>query len=276
MMLFRTSSGAVLEREGAYFAIHRDWDDLVNDDSLTDSLGVFADRTKPDDAGARLAEEPLAPIGSQELWGAGVTYLRSREARMDEAQDAGGGDFYDRVYAAERPELFLKATPHRIVGPARAMHLRRDSRWIVPEPELTLVVTRTGKIIGYTVANDLSCRDLEGENPLYLPQAKTYDRCAAVGPGILVWDRKLPPDTSIRLVVRRAGRTIVDDSTTLTQLKRTPEELVEFLFRDNSHPNGCLLMTGTGIVPEDGFSLQPADVVEISIDGIGTLRNSME
>jgi 2-dehydro-3-deoxy-D-arabinonate dehydratase len=195
---------------------------------------------------------------------------------MEESEGAGGGDFYDRVYAAERPELFLKATPHRVVGPGQAMYLRRDSKWIVPEPELTLAVTRNGSIIGYTIGNDLSCRDLEGENPLYLPQAKTFDRCAAVGPALLVSGEHPKKETAITLTITRGGETIVSDSTTLASLKREPEQLVDFLFRENSHPNGCLLMTGTGIVPSDDFSLQIGDVVEIAIDGIGQLKNSME
>ena len=173
------------------------------------------------------------------------------------------------------PELFLKATPHRVVGPGQAMHLRRDSQWIVPEPELTLVLTSTGKIIGYTVGNDLSCRDMEGENPLYLPQAKTFDRCAAIGPAILVAENPLSPETAIHVTIKREGKQVFADGTTLASLKRGLEELAQFLFRDNSHPNGCLLMTGTGIVPPDDFSLQAGDVVTIAIDGIGELENPM-
>jgi 2-dehydro-3-deoxy-D-arabinonate dehydratase len=195
---------------------------------------------------------------------------------MEEAEEAGGGSFYDRVYVAPRPELFMKATPHRVVGTGQAMKLRSDSTWIVPEPELVLVINSAAEIVGYTIGNDLSCRDIEGENPLYLPQAKTFDRCAAVGPAILI--SKTPPakETVVRLTVRRNGQAIVEDSTTLAQLKRGFEELVGYLFRDNSFPQGCLLMTGTGIVPSPDFSLQPHDEVEITIDGIGTLVNTME
>jgi 2-dehydro-3-deoxy-D-arabinonate dehydratase len=156
------------------------------------------------------------------------------------------------------------------------MHLRRDSKWIVPEPELTLAISRSGKIVGYTVGNDLSCRDIEGENPLYLPQAKTFDRCAAVGPAILVAEAPLHPETRITVDIRRGAETAFSGSTALSQMKRGLEELVGFLFRDNSHPQGCLLMTGTGVVPPDDFSLRAGDVVEITIDGIGTLSNPME
>jgi 2-dehydro-3-deoxy-D-arabinonate dehydratase len=229
-----------------------------------------------DPALAKSALRPLAPLDAQEVWAAGVTYLRSKTARMEEAKTAGGGDFYDRVYQAERPEIFFKATGHRVVGTGEAMHLRRDSRWIVPEPELTLVISRSGKIVGYTVGNDLSCRDIEGENPLYLPQAKTFDRCASVGPAILVAEGPLPADTKITVVIRREADLAFTGATALSQMKRGLEELVGFLFRDNSHPRGCLLMTGTGIVPPDDFSLRAGDVVEITIDGIGTLSNPME
>jgi 2-dehydro-3-deoxy-D-arabinonate dehydratase len=155
------------------------------------------------------------------------------------------------------------------------MHLRRDSNWIVPEPELTLAVTRKGTVIGYTIGNDLSCRDLEGENPLYLPQAKTFDRCAALGPCLLVTPDPPGPDTQIRLVIRRGARVLADDATSLGQMTRRPMELVGWLFRDNSHPNGCFLMTGTGIVPQDDLCLAAGDIVDIAIDGIGRLSNPM-
>jgi 2-dehydro-3-deoxy-D-arabinonate dehydratase len=277
MLLYRTKSGPVLHAGGRWVRVDRDWDALVNDDWLSEFLAAQAIAGKHDASlEAAVAHDLLPPLGDQELWAAGVTYQRSRTARMEESQSAGGGDFYDRVYAAERPEIFFKATPHRVVGPGATMHLRRDSKWIVPEPELVLVVTRNGKIVGYTAGNDLSCRDLEGENPLYLPQAKTFDRCAAVGPAILVAENSPGPETAIRLTIRRGEATIVEDGTTLGRMKRTLPELVSFLFRDNAHPGGVLLMTGTGIVPADNFSLQAGDVVEITIDGIGTLVNTME
>lgn len=273
--LFSTGIGPVAERGGRHFRVERAWDELLNDETLHRSLSAHCSAAPPDRAAAEAAAAPLAPVGSQEVWASGVTYLRSRAARVAESADAGGGDFYDRVYAADRPELFFKATPSRVVGPGQAMHLRRDSHWIVPEPELTLAVTRKGSVIGYTIGNDLSCRDLEGENPLYLPQAKIFDRCAALGPCLLVTPDAPGPDTQIRLVIRRGGRVLVDDATSLGQMKRRPAELVSWLFRDNAHPNGCFLMTGTGIVPQDDLCLATGDLVDIAIDRIGRLSNPM-
>lgn len=276
MLLYRVPIGPVVVEEDRHYAIERDWDELINDSSLYDTLREIIDSSEPDNTLAAEVADPLAPISLQEIWACGVTYMRSRTARMEEAQDAAGGDFYDRVYGAERPEVFFKAAANRTVGTGQAMHLRKDSQWIVPEPELTLVVTREAKIVGYTVGNDLSCRDLEGENPLYLPQAKTFDRCAAVGPAILVSPTQPSPDTEIRLAIRRGDEAVFEGSTVLSQMKRSLDELVDFLFRDNAHAHGCLVMTGTGIVPPDDFCLQTGDVVEITIDGIGTLSNPME
>jgi 2-dehydro-3-deoxy-D-arabinonate dehydratase len=273
--LFMTGIGPVAERGGRHYHVQRPWDELVNDEALHKNLLDHCAASPPADAAAEAAAAPLAPIGSQEVWASGVTYLRSRAARVAESRNAGGGNFYDRVYDAERPELFFKATPSRVVGPGCAMHLRRDSYWIVPEPELTLAVTHKGTVIGYTIGNDLSCRDLEGENPLYLPQAKTFDRCAALGPCLLVTPDVPGPDTQIRLVIRRGTRVLADDATSLGQMKRRPTELVDWLFRDNSHPKGCFLMTGTGIVPQDDLSLAVGDLVDITIDGIGRLSNPM-
>ncbi len=274
MILYRTEAGAVIATEAGLFPIAREWHELVNDDALQATLAAHCASTPPDPALAAAVRRPLAPIGGkQELWAAGVTWFRSRAARIEESESAGGGDFYSRVYDAARPELFLKATPQRVVGPGESLHLRRDSAWIVPEPELVLAVTRRGRIIGWTVGNDLSCRDIEGENPLYLPQAKTFARCAALGPGLLVATAVPPPTTEIRMTIERRGTCVFEGLAPLSQMKRRPEELVDFLFRDNSHPEGCLLMTGTGIVPPSGFSLQAGDLVSIAIDGIGTLEN---
>jgi 2-dehydro-3-deoxy-D-arabinonate dehydratase len=231
---------------------------------------------KEDTSLESVAQKPLAPMTDQEIWAAGVTYFRSKTARMEESQDAGGGDFYDRVYDADRPELFMKATAQRTVGPGDVMHRRGDSKWIVPEPELTLMITRKGRIIGYTVGNDLSCRDIEGENPLYLPQAKSFDRCASIGPAILVSQEPPAKDALIKMKITRSAETVFEDQIEISQIKREFEELVEFLFRDNTHAHGCLLMTGTGIIPPDEFSLEAGDVVEIEIDGIGKLTNSMD
>lgn len=275
MHLYRTTEGIFVAQNGTWHRLpDADWDALINREDLAGYLASQAAALPI--AEAVDASETLAPIQSQEVWAAGVTYFRSRTARMEESKDAGGGSFYDRVYAAERPEIFFKATPQRVAKPGAPMHLRSDSMWMVPEPELTLVINSRGQIVGYTVGNDLSCRDIEGENPLYLPQAKCFDRCASVGPCILVQDAAPSPGTCIRLQIKRAGAEVFAGETTLAQLKRKPEELAGFLFRDNTFPDGALLMTGTGIVPDDAFTLQPGDVVNITIDGIGTLSNGME
>jgi 2-dehydro-3-deoxy-D-arabinonate dehydratase len=276
MLLFRTKSGPVVEAQGKYFPIEATWDDLINRSELAEWLVSVTTKAVREEAITTAATELLAPLVSQEVWAAGVTYYRSRTARMEEAEGAGGGNFYDRVYAAPRPELFLKATPHRVVGTGQSMKLRGDSNWIVPEPELVLVINNRGEIVGYTAGNDLSCRDIEGENPLYLPQAKTFDRCAAIGPCILVTTTPPAKETKVQLAIIRNGERVVDDSTTLAQLKRGFDELADWLFKYNSHPQGCLLMTGTGIIPAPDFSLRPGDVVQISIDGIGTLINTMD
>ncbi|TWT90216.1 Fumarylacetoacetate (FAA) hydrolase family protein [Pseudobythopirellula maris] len=278
MLLYNTSSGPILRDASRYARIDQPWSDLVNKPDLPELLAGQAGRLAEDPALAALAESPLAPLGErQEIWAAGVTYYRSRTARMEESKTAGGGSFYDRVYEAERPEIFFKATPHRTVGPGGSMRLRSDSKWIVPEPELVLVVAHTGKIVGYTIGNDLSCRDIEGENPLYLPQAKTFDRCAAVGPAIYVPQAgSIGNDSSVTMRIERDGAAVFEGETTLDQMKRGHEELVGFLMRDNPHPHGVLLMTGAGIIPPDGFSLASGDVVSIAIDSIGQLCNTME
>ena len=216
-----------------------------------------------------------APLQSQEVWAAGVTYFRSMTARREESKDSGGGTFYDKVYHAERPELFFKSTPHRVAAPGEPVKIRGDSRWNVPEPELTLAITSRGKIFGYTIGNDMSSRDIEGENPLYLPQAKVYDRSAALGPALLVTDEPLAPSTVIALEIRRGGAAVFEGSATISQIKRSFESLAEFLFRDNSFPHGCYLMTGTGTVPPDTFTLRSGDEVHITIAPIGTLINSV-
>jgi 2-dehydro-3-deoxy-D-arabinonate dehydratase len=227
-------------------------------------------------AGGRPAPAPLAPgapIGRQEVWAAGVTYLRSRTARMEEAKEAGGGSFYDRVYHAARPELFFKSTPHRVAAPGTPVRLRSDSRWNVPEPELTLALNRDGRLFGYTIGNDMSSRDIEGENPLYLPQAKVYDRSAALGPCLLVTRDVLPADTRIAIEIHRAGASVFTGATAINQIKRSFAELAEYLFRDNSFPHGAYLMTGTGVVPPDTFTLRSGDEIRITIEPIGTLVN---
>ena len=275
MHLYRTSTGFIVEQNGRWHPVPgQDWDALINHENLVLHLAACISHSTPVNAPSENAI--LAPIQTQEVWAAGVTYFRSRTARMEESKDAGGGSFYDRVYAAERPEIFFKATPQRVAKPGAAMHLRSDSKWMVPEPELTLVINNRAEIIGYTVGNDLSCRDIEGENPLYLPQAKCFDRCASVGPCILVQSEPPAPTTRIILEIERNGGSVFSGETTISQLKRTPEELVGFLYRDNTFPTGALLMTGTGIVPGDEFTLKSGDVVKITIEGIGTLTNSMD
>ena len=268
MHLYRTRQGPIVESNQRYFSLSTEWDDLLNQGDLLKHLNAeiaLENESK--------LEDVLAPIGSQEVWAAGVTYYRSRTARMEESQQAGGGDFYDRVYSAERPELFFKASAHRVAGPGEGVRIRKDSKWNVPEPELTLVINSRGEIIGYTIGNDMSSRDIEGENPLYLPQAKVYDRSCALGPCILVSSEPLATSTGIQMTIHRKEAKFFSGATTLAQLKRSPQALVEFLFRDNSFPAGCFLLTGTGIVPPDDFTLQSGDRIEISIDAIGTLSN---
>jgi 2-dehydro-3-deoxy-D-arabinonate dehydratase len=194
---------------------------------------------------------------------------------MEESKSAGGGDFYDRVYSAGRPELFFKATPHRVVGPGQKVAIRQDASWSVPEPELVLFITPGGKIAGYTIGNDMSSRDIEGENPLYLPQAKVYDRSCALGPCLLVSDSPLPASTEIKIEIRREHKTVFSGATTLKEMKRTPEELVRYLYHSSSFPAGCFLFTGTGIVPPDSFTLRNGDEITITIPPIGTLSNTV-
>lgn len=276
MKLYRVNEGAVVEDGGQAYLLKTNWDQLINSDDLFSDLSEAVSSAVLTKANDNFQQHILAPIATQEVWAAGVTYYRSRTARMAESHEAGADNFYDRVYTAERPELFFKASPHRVAGPGQMVRIRKDSRWNVPEPELALVITSNARIIGYTIGNDMSSRDIEGENPLYLPQAKVYDRSCALGPCILVAEKTPKAETEIRLEIVRVGQTAFAGSTTLAQLKRTPESLVEFLFRDNSFPNGCVLLTGTGIVPADDFTLQSGDEIRITIDCIGTLRNVVE
>jgi 2-dehydro-3-deoxy-D-arabinonate dehydratase len=214
----------------------------------------------------------LAPLDAQEVWGAGVTYERSKVAREQESEQAA--TFYDRVYRAARPELFFKATPSRVVGPGRPIRVRRDTRWCVPEPELALVLSPELEIIGFTIGNDVSARDIEGENPLYLPQAKVYDSCCALGPAITLASA-MPPRESIgiRMEIERGAEIAFRGETSIARMARQFEDLIEWLGRDNLFPAGVFLLTGTGIVPPDDFTLSPGDIVRITIEGIGTLVN---
>ncbi|HMO36594.1 MAG TPA: fumarylacetoacetate hydrolase family protein [Gemmatales bacterium] len=214
----------------------------------------------------------LPPIYRQEVWAAGVTYKRSMTGRKQESK--GAAKFYDDVYKAERPEIFFKATPHRVVGHQQAIRIRGDSDWNVPEPELTLVLNPDLQLIGYTIGNDVSSRSIEGENPLYLPQAKNYLQCAAIGPVITLADDGMQPSAwNVKLDIFRLGKNVFTGSTSVGGMARTLGDLVSWLGRDNAFPDGCFFMTGTGIVPEKEFTLLPGDMVEIEIDGLGKLVN---
>src|SRR6478672_5885498 len=261
MKLYRTSKGIFVDEAGKYYTVSAtDWDELI----CRPDLHARIRSASREQAVTKFNPATiLAPVVSQDVWAAGVTYYRSRDARMEESKSAGGGDFYDRVYSAERPELFFKATARRVVGPNDSVSIRDDASWSVPAPELTLVITRSGKIVGYTIGNDMSSRDIEGENPLYLPQAKVYDRSCAIGPCILVPPAPLPPSTEIRLEILRDGKAHFSGSTTLSELKRDPLQLVHYLYRNNSFPGGCLLLTGTGVVPPDSFTLPRGDEIRI-------------
>ncbi|HEY5463547.1 MAG TPA: fumarylacetoacetate hydrolase family protein [Hanamia sp.] len=273
MKIYKTKSGIVIEKNNQFFLLKDNWDLFINDDHLFQKIEKFTQSSTPIENGNKITEDILVPIGSQELWACGVTYLRSKQGRQEESKGAGGGDFYARVYEAERPEVFFKSTPHRIVGHGGKVKIRKDSTWDVPEPELTLVVTSSGKIIGYTIGNDMSSRSIEGENPLYLPQAKTYDGCASLGPCIYVTEHPLDKDANIYLEIKRENVKVFEGSVGINQMKRTLEELVSFVYRECSFPTGCLIMTGTGIVPGNDFRLQSNDEIKISIDHIGTLIN---
>jgi 2-dehydro-3-deoxy-D-arabinonate dehydratase len=271
LKLYRTTNGFVVEAAGIAYAVAADsWEELLNSVDLMERV---QEATK----GTAVALDPasiLAPVTSQEIWASGVTYYRSRDARMEESKDAGGGTFYDRVYAAERPELFFKSAGWRAVGPGDDVRIRTDATWSIPEPELTLVANARGEQIGLTIGNDMSSRDIEGENPLYLPQAKVYNGSCALGPCILLTaGADLDRSMKIALEILRNGATVVQGGTTLAELKREPAELLEYLFRELSFPHGVFLLTGTGIVPPTDFTLAPGDSVRITIDGIGVLEN---
>lgn len=275
MRLYKTKIGIVIEKESKYYPVDNEtWESFVNDDNLFRKMEKFVQSAA---ASASELEDIVAPIGNnQELWACGVTYLRSKVGRQEESKASGGADFYGKVYEAERPEVFFKSTPHRIVGTKDFVRIRKDSTWDVPEPELTLVVASSGKIIGYTIGNDMSSRSIEGENPLYLPQAKTYDKCAALGPCIYVTEQPLDSGTKIQLTINRNNEIVFADSIAISQMKRTPQELVSFVYRECSFPYGCLIMTGTGIVPGHDFTLKSGDEIKISIDNIGTLINTVQ
>ncbi len=274
MKIYKLESGILIDDNGQFYTVNENWDTFINDDNLLQKTTALISTLKPVDTVA--INNALPPIGSsQELWACGVTYLRSKVGRQEESKASGGADFYAKVYDADRPEVFFKSTPHRIVGHNAKVNIRKDSTWDVPEPELTLVVTSSGKIIGYTIGNDMSSRSIEGENPLYLPQAKTYDACAALGPCIYVTNKPLDSNTQISLEIKGNESVVFKDTIAISQMKRTPEELVSFVYRECSFPHGCLIMTGTGIVPGSDFTLKSGDEIKISIDNIGTLINTV-
>jgi 2-dehydro-3-deoxy-D-arabinonate dehydratase len=274
--LYNTVAGPVFDVNGKLRPVRSTWSELIMSDHLPHTIREVRAMTGPGADPALLKEvNLLPPISNQEVWAAGVTYLRSKVARMEESKEAGAGSFYDKVYDAARPELFFKATPHRVVGPGQKVRIRHDSQWNVPEPELALLVNPERLILGFTIGNDMSSRDIEGENPLYLPQAKVYDGCCALGPCLLLASQPLPKETDIAMEILRSGEIVFSGKTTLAQMKRGLQELVDWLFRDNSFPNGVFLLTGTGVVPPDTFTLQPGDDVRIAIPSIGVLHNSV-
>lgn len=276
MKLYKTSNRIIAEFEGKSYQITESWDHTVNHSHLHDHLAKLVKRATPIDSGLKkdwVKNGLLAPIGSQEVWASGVTYLRSRDARMEESKTGGGSDFYQKVYDADRPELFFKALPHRVVGPGQEVYIRKDSTWNVPEPELTLFINSKGEIQGYTAGNDMSSRSIEGENPLYLPQAKSYEKSAALGPCLYIPKEPISLETNIVLSISRGAMEVFHGEIQLNRMKRTFDDLVSYLFRAFHFSHGCYLMTGTGIIPPNDFTLAPGDKVSISIDGIGTLEN---
>jgi 2-dehydro-3-deoxy-D-arabinonate dehydratase len=277
MKLYRTKPGIVIEIEKSlYFIKGANWDSFINDEDLYQKILRTIENLSPSAAAeAAIKSELLPPIQQQELWAAGVTYFRSKVGRQEESKETGGGDFYARVYEAERPEIFFKATPHRVVGHGGKVRIRTDSTWNVPEPELTLAIASSGKIIGYTIGNDMSSRSIEGENPLYLPQAKTYDGCAALGPCIYVTESPLSEDTLIQIQIFRNSKIVFEGSVAIDQIRRKFYELVGFLYCESSFPHGSFLMTGTGIVPSNDFTLNRGDQINITIEPIGTLSNTV-
>ncbi len=277
MKLYKVRSGILVEDQGDFYqGKNLDWDEFFNDDRLLEKMQDLIKTGQSITNGPEIIGKELqAPVQNQEIWASGVTYYNSKLGRQEESKEKGGGDFYARVYEAERPELFFKATAHRTVGHGGKVNIRPDSYWDVPEPELTLAITSSGKIVGYTIGNDMSSRSIEGENPLYLPQAKTYDGCAALGPCIYVTHDSLDAGTEIHMQILRNNQPVFEGHVGIDQMKRKPEELVSFLFRASSFPSGCFLMTGTGIVPSREFTLESGDEIKITINPIGTLINKV-
>jgi 2-dehydro-3-deoxy-D-arabinonate dehydratase len=282
MLLYKSGSKIFLGSKDGHYYLLKDinWDDMLNRKNLHGHLSsLLAQIVQAGEESHTWPSGELtwdAPIGGQEVWASGVTYYNSRNARLEEATIGGGGDFYHKIYHAKRPHLFFKGTGRRVRGPGADLSLRRDSQWMVPEPELCLFINSDGDWVGCTIGNDLSCRDLEGENPLYLTQAKVWDGSCGLGPGILVTPHFDLKQKAVEMVIRRKGQVAFKGSVALSQMVRKPMELVEALFTHQSFPQGVFLLTGTGIVPPSEFSLQGGDEVGIRIDGIGELNNKVE
>ena len=275
MRLYRTSQGALLADGEDFYAVG---DDLIL--RLFQSKVGEIEALREGEKGMKVSEcdqaELLPPVPDEtEVWASGVTYLRSKSARMEESEEAGGDVFYDLVYDAERPELFFKAMGYRAVGSGGLIRVREDSMWDVPEPELTLAINSRGEIFGFAIGNDVSSRSIEGENPLYLPQAKVYTGSCAIGPCLTIGRKAVAVDAEIKLEIERAGEQVFSGSTDLSQLKRSFEELVGFLYCELDFPNGAMLMTGTGVVPGADFTLTSGDLVKIEIEGLGVLENTV-
>jgi 2-dehydro-3-deoxy-D-arabinonate dehydratase len=278
MKLYKIAKGVLLEYNDSAYIIDDEWDSLINRDDLAAYLQLISEDTTAISAEVKseyLNGKILPPIGSQEVWAAGVTYLKSRDARMEESETSGGASLYDKVYDAPRPELFFKAIAQRVAGHNTEVYIRKDSEWNVPEPELTLFINSKGIIQGYTIGNDMSSRSIEGENALYLPQAKIYEKSAALGPCLLVTSTPIATESVIKMIIKRKGEVVYQDATTVSRIKRSFTELVGYLYNECDFPVGSFLMTGTCLVPPPTFTLQQSDVVEITIDGIGTLVNTI-
>ena len=279
--LFRDQNDYVLQNSDRAIRLsHFSIDELFQSDDPASFLNEAFEKIAGEEASYPFDEKAavdtawLPPINHQEVWAAGVTYFKSRSARMEESEQSGGDRFYDLVYEAERPELFFKATAARTRGHRADVRIREDSSWDVPEPELTLAIGSNGKIFGYTIGNDMSSRSIEGENPLYLPQAKIYQGSCAIGPCLVVGDM-ISAESTIAISIFRDNKVVFEGSTAVSQIKRSFDELSSFLFRENEFPCGVYLMTGTGIVPENDFSLASGDRIEIQIESLGTLINTV-
>jgi 2-dehydro-3-deoxy-D-arabinonate dehydratase len=275
LKLFRTPSGWIVENaSGNRFQLPpHEVGTLTIREDLHAYLTAQVASAQP--AAADALATLLPPLERQEVWAAGVTYFRSRTARMEESKVASGGTFYDLVYNAERPELFGKSAAWRVIAPGGQVRIRKDATWNVPEPEFTLLLSPKGRILGYTIGNDMSSRDIEGANPLYLPQAKVYDGSCAIGPAVLVTEEPLPATTQITLEIRRGGDVVFSGVAAISDMKRDFPTLASYLYRELSFPDGAVLLTGTGIIPPDAFTLQSGDDLRISVPAIGTLQNTV-